>query len=348
VTKSGVGLIGCGSISRAHMSDYYTLDPEDARLVACAEPDSATRERFVAAFTPPKMYASVAELLADPEVEVVDICTPPATHPELIRQAARAGKHVLTEKPLAVDLADARDAIEVAERAGVTVAVMQNYRFRPEYIEARAQLTGGRLGRPFFVSFEGLYHWNGGANYRRQAERMLIIEQTYHYIDLLRFILDDDVERVYAVAGRPETSVTAGETWAALTLHFSRGAVGTIVNSGECYGFPANWGGSAVVQCTAGTLEINRRQLYSLSIYAAGGGGRLPERVFPSELYAPSTNAPFTRPLEAYHRAFRTGQKPPVTARENLNTLATAFSCYESIERGQVVDVPPDRVPVAR
>lgn len=334
----GVGLIGCGGISRAHMNDYYKSNREEARLVAVAEINPDLRARYERDFGIGRVYETVEQLLADPEVDAVDICTPPSTHASLIEAAARAGKHVLCEKPLASDLAEAERAVAFVEQSGIVLGVMQNYRFRPEYAEARYNIAN-RLGVPFFATMEGFFHWSGGG-YRTQAERMLIIEQAYHYIDLLRFLFDDDVVRVYAAAGRPETSQAAGETWASLTLHFSRGAVGNIVASGESYGFTANWGGSAVVQCTGGTMEINRKALFSINMYMLGGGGHIPLHTYPKELYSMNTNAPFTKPLEAFFTALAEGRKPPVSGRDNLNTLATALSCYESIASRQAVDVP--------
>jgi predicted dehydrogenase len=334
----GVGLIGCGGISRGHVNDYYKLNPDAARLVAAAEINPDLRQRYINDFNLGTMYASVDELLADPNVDVVDICTPPDSHSELIQKAARAGKHVICEKPIASDMESAQKAVEVAEESGIVLGVMQNYRLRPEYVEAHNYLSNNKLGRPFFGTVEGFFNWNGGG-YRTQSTKMLIIEQAYHYIDLLRYLFSDDVVKVYAAAGRSEASQLAGETYGSLTLHFSRGAIGTIVASGECHGFTANWGGSAVIQCTSGTMEINRKQLYSLNVYVVGGGGHYPLQTFPKESYSANTNAPFTRPLDAFFQSLQDGRKPPVSGRENLNTLATALACYDSIDSGQAVDV---------
>ncbi|NHN34922.1 Gfo/Idh/MocA family protein [Paenibacillus agricola] len=334
----GVGLIGCGGISRGHVNDYYKKNPEAARLVAAAEISPELRQRYINDFNIGTMYASVQELLADPNVDVVDICTPPDSHSELIQMAARAGKHVLCEKPIASDMESAVRAVEVAEECGVVLGVMQNYRFRPEYLEAHNYLINNKLGRPFFGTMEGFFNWNGGS-YRTQSSRMLIIEQAYHYIDLLRYLFNDDVVRVYAAAGKSEAAQVAGESWGSLTLHFSRGAVGTIVASGECHGFQANWGGSAVIQCTAGTMEINRKQLFSLNVYVVGGGGHYPLQTFPKEEYSANTNAPFTRPLDAFYQTVLDGRKPPVSGRDNLNTLATALACYDSIASAQAINV---------
>ena len=332
-----VGLIGVGSIAQAHLRDYYQTRPPEAELVACADPDAGARERFSARCGLPA-YADPAELLRRSDVDAVDICTPPESHPRLITAAAEAGKHALCEKPLGTDYAQAASAVAAAERAGVQVGVNHNYRWRAEYAHARDVLASGRLGKPFMASLRALLHWHGGVPYRRAARRMLMIEQTIHYVDLLRFLLGANVTRVYAVAGKPARQATVGETYAALILNFANGAIGNIVNSGEAQGARVSWGGETIVQAEEGTIYLNRRNLYTFEMYSPGSGG-LSEITFPSELYSASTNQTFDRPLRAFFSALDAGRDVPVSAADNLNTLAAVLAAYESTETNQVIDV---------
>jgi predicted dehydrogenase len=332
-----VGLIGCGGIANAHVREYYASQPAEARLVACADPDPAMRQRMSDTYGIP-VHADTAELLARSDIDVVDICTPPTLHPRLIRAAAEAGKHALSEKPLALDFDEASDAIARATELGVQVGVMQNYRYRPEYIEARNAVVGGRIGTPFMASLQALLHWYGGAEYRRAAEKMLMLEVGYHYVDLLRFMLNADVTKVYAVAGRPDTTPIAGDTYSAMILHFDNGAVGNIVNSGECQGARTNWGGEAVVQGSGGTVYVNHRQHNTFGMYSTGSGG-FAERTWPTELYGLSTNISFGTPLGAYFAMFDKRGVFPVSGADNLNTLGAIVAAYASAESGQPVQV---------
>jgi predicted dehydrogenase len=332
-----VGLIGAGGIAQAHVREYYSTQPQEARLVACADPDPRMRQRMSDLYDI-ETLADTAELLARSDIDVVDICTPPALHPRLIRAAAEAGKHAISEKPLAHDYQEAAEAIACATQLGLQVGVMQNYRYRPEYIEARNAVVGGRIGTPFMASLQALLHWYGGAEYRRAAERMLVLEVGYHYVDLLRFMLGADVEKVYAVAGRPSTTPIAGDTYSAMILHFANGAVGNIVNSGECHGARTNWGGEAVVQGTSGTVYVNHKQMNTFGIYSTGSGGYA-ERTWPTELYGLSTNISFATPLSAYYASFERRGVFPVSGADNLNTLGAILAAYESAESGQPVDV---------
>lgn len=341
MSRLRVGIIGSGGIAQAHAREYYSTNPAEVELVACADLDATRLDHFGKTFGVADAYSNPADLLARSDIDVVDICTPPASHPSVIRAAAEAGKHILCEKPLALDYRDAADAIAVAERAGVKVGVMQNYRFRPEYVDARSIIAGGSLGNPFMATLEALYHWHGGRGYRRHAERMLLLEVGYHYVDLLRYLLGANVVRVYAAAGRPATAIAAGDTYAAIMLHFDSGAIGNIVNSGECHGAAANWGGKTIVQAEEGTVYVNQGKdhPFTLSVYSPSSGGHS-QRIYPRELYAFSTNVLFDRPLRAYYQALQAGREFPVTGADNLNTLATVLAAYESAERGCAIDIP--------
>lgn len=333
-----VGIIGSGSIAGAHAGEYYDQQPAEAELIAIAEPNPATREQFAAAHNVPNAYATVEELLARPDIDYVDICTPPDTHPGLIRTAAKFGKNVLCEKPLATDYVDAARAITDAEQAGIKVGVLQNYRFRPEYIDARNMLASGFLGKPFMATMQALYHWHGGSGYRRHSEKMLILEVGYHYVDLLRYLVGEDVVRVYAAGGRSRMSPAAGDTYAAITLHFASGAIGNLVNSGECFGSKANWGGEAIVQAEEGTVYINHKELFTLSVYSPASGGMM-ETSYSRDNYGLFTNPKFSRPLSAFLGAAQQGKELPVTGRDNLNTLSTILAAYESVATGEAVDI---------
>ena len=98
-----------------------------------------------------------------------------------------------------------------------------------------------------------------------------------------------------------------GETYAALTLHFASGAVGIIVNSGECQGITANWGGETVVQAERGTVYVNYKQPNTVAMYSGGFGGRY-EHQFPGRALQRGRYVTYDKPLSAYYRAFAAGR----------------------------------------
>lgn len=138
-----VGLIGAGWIGSFHAETLARRLPT-ARLAAVADPVLAAAERLSA----PRSYQDPFALIADPAVEAVAICSPAPSHADLVVAAARAGKHVFCEKPMALTLDDADRAIEAAHSAGVALQVGFNRRFAADFADMRARIGAGSIGTP--------------------------------------------------------------------------------------------------------------------------------------------------------------------------------------------------------
>jgi predicted dehydrogenase len=141
-----IGLIGCGNIGvNAHLPAVQAT--EGMAIVAAADP---TPERLQAAagLAPDALHADWRELLARDDVDAVIVATPQRFRPEIVIAAARAGKHILAEKPLALTPAAARTMIDAARDHGVTLATVHNYHFMPVYRDIKAVLDSGEIGQP--------------------------------------------------------------------------------------------------------------------------------------------------------------------------------------------------------
>src|SRR6478609_9622961 len=137
------GLIGAGWIGSFH-AETLASRLANARLVAVAHPVPGAAERF----STPRAYRDPLELIADPAVEAVAICSPAASHADLVVAAAQAGKHVFCEKPMALTLDDADRAIDAAQAAGVALQVGFNRRFAGDFADMRARIVNGEIGTP--------------------------------------------------------------------------------------------------------------------------------------------------------------------------------------------------------
>src|SRR5690606_25728643 len=124
---------------------------DDVEVIGGWSPSEARREAFTARYGIPTV-ASDAALLGDPRVEAVLVLTPPRTHAEIALRAAAAGKHVLVEKPLTVERAEAVALVDAFERADLRLGVVFQHRFREAPMELRAHLAAGALGRLLTVS----------------------------------------------------------------------------------------------------------------------------------------------------------------------------------------------------
>lgn len=140
------GIIGCGDVCERKAGPALYGVP-GSRLVAVMRRDAARAADFARRHAVARWYASVDELLADPEPTCIYVATPDAAHAEMTIRAARAGKHVLVEKAMATSAADCSEMIAVCREAGVTLAVAYYRRCYPSILRARALLDSGELGR---------------------------------------------------------------------------------------------------------------------------------------------------------------------------------------------------------
>ena len=159
-----VGILGSGTIARiVHLQSYK--DHPNAEIVAVMDEREEAVQQAAEEFEVSKSYTDVDAFLSDPDLEAVSICTYHSTHGELAARAAAAGKHVLVEKPLAVDLADARMAVEAARKAGVVLTVGYQPRFGPLWQKTRELIDLGLIGTPQQIAVTiGIWHQLDGAH----------------------------------------------------------------------------------------------------------------------------------------------------------------------------------------
>ena len=129
--KINVGIIGCGRIADLHALGYE--ENPAARIYAVCDTDPSSAERRKGQWQADRAYSNHLDLLADPEVEAVEILVPHAVHESIMVDAAKAGKHIALQKPMTNDLASADRMLAAAEEAGIVFKVMDNYMFYPPH-----------------------------------------------------------------------------------------------------------------------------------------------------------------------------------------------------------------------
>jgi predicted dehydrogenase len=145
-----VGIVGGGGIVYPHLGSMRKIN--DVRVVAVCDKNEAMARRVADRFGIRSYYTELAQMLDKEEMEVVDICTPPPTHPALAIQAMKAGRHVLTEKPMALTLEEADEMIETARASQVQLCVVHNQLFIPVVIKAREMVASGVVGEVMGIS----------------------------------------------------------------------------------------------------------------------------------------------------------------------------------------------------
>lgn len=229
--KLGMGVVGVGEMGRRHAENLRRLVPQ-AQLIAVADVDGARASKVAAELEIEHSYPSLEAMLERKDIQAVLIATPDKFHAGAVQAAARAGKHILCEKPLGLSLESARDALEAVAKAGVRLQVGFMRRYDPAYVAASKRIEAGEIGEP--VVFKSLGRDKDmpplGA-YQSRINGMLLYNSTIHDFDLARWLAHDEVAEVHCfgtVAIRPEIAEFGDVVASSVNLRFRRGAIGNI------------------------------------------------------------------------------------------------------------------------
>src|SRR5580700_1656095 len=197
----GWGLLGASDIAKTRMIEAINGQP-DSSVVALMSTSEERAKSYAAENAIPRYYASVDGLLADPGVDVVYISTTNERHKAEVTAAAKAGKHVLCEKPLALTMPDARDMLETCKQARVVLGTNHHLRNAVTHRTMRQLIKEGVIGKPLAARvFHAVYlppRLQGWRVTRPEAGGGVILDITVHDADTLHFLLDDDVQDVIA------------------------------------------------------------------------------------------------------------------------------------------------------
>jgi scyllo-inositol 2-dehydrogenase (NAD+) len=229
--KLGIGVLGVGEMGRRHAENIRRLVP-GARLVAVADV-AVTRAKEVAArLEIEHSFGSFEDMLAHQDIDCVVIATPDKFHAQAIRTAAAAQKHILSEKPLALSLADARAALDAVAQAGVHLQVGFMRRYDPAYAAAMKRIEAGEIGEP--VIFKSIGRDKDAppiSAYQSKLNGMLLYNNTIHDFDLARWLMRDEVTEAHTyatVAIRPDVAQYGDIVASVVNLKYRRGAIGNI------------------------------------------------------------------------------------------------------------------------
>jgi myo-inositol 2-dehydrogenase/D-chiro-inositol 1-dehydrogenase len=239
IHKLNVGIIGAGRIGKVHSETLAFRVPE-ARTVAIADLNHEAAERVALRCGIPKVASSVDEILADPTIQAVLICSPTDTHADLIFRAAQAGKHIFCEKPIAHSLAKIDTALAAVRQAGVKLQIGFNRRFDANFARIRGAVAGGEIGAPRLLHIISRDPAPPPIAYVKISGG-IFLDMTIHDFDMARFLIGDEVEEIYTAAGvmvDPAIGEAGDLDTAVIVLRFRNGVIGTIDNCRQAaYGY---------------------------------------------------------------------------------------------------------------
>ncbi|HEV7743335.1 MAG TPA: Gfo/Idh/MocA family oxidoreductase [Pseudolysinimonas sp.] len=324
-----VGLIGAGGIAGAHVQGYLA-NPGLTRLVAVADPvEASARRRAEPAGA--VVFDSYERMLAEADVDAVDICLPHHLHRDAIVAAAEAGRHILCEKPLCLSTAEAADVRAAVESAGVTLMCAHNQLFSPPVAKARELIAAGTIGEVYEVrTTDSFYNdfdpdsmgWRAHTATSGGGE---LIDTGYHPSYLLLHLADAAPVSVAAMLSTHRLAFMEGEDSAQLLVRFANGVVGSLVTS-WAYTPTANTERFSVV----GSLG---------SVHALGPTLHLRIRDGESTEYTFEPVDEFAAEIRHFAESIASGRAPLHSHREGIQTLELILAAYRSAETGTIAQV---------
>jgi predicted dehydrogenase len=350
-----IGIIGSGNIVRNRHAPAWLRLAGQARVTAISDVIRPAAEA-VAAQIAEATGASVAvyedyhALIREAEIDAVDICLPHHLHADAILAAARAGKHILCEKPMCISLAQADEIVETVDRAGIIYMSGHNELFYPAIAAAKEMLERGDVGVPFLIRSHEFPTGYPAAKipgrpaqqtmmvgWRASRETMgggVLIDKGYHPTYILLHLAGSEPVSVTAMSNTYVAQMD-GEDTALVLVKFANGAIGQIF-TGEGFAFPANDAKFHVIGAR-GEIYGNRYDVHTLPRTFTVPSAR----TFP-----PDTNGnqqTFDATILHFYDSVTTERAPIQDHRDGRRVLEVIQAAYRSIETGQTTSLPLER-----
>ncbi|MBM4040109.1 MAG: Gfo/Idh/MocA family oxidoreductase [Planctomycetes bacterium] len=326
-----IGMIGFGGIARgAHVPAYRSVG---WNVVAIADPDPAAQQAAREKFGIPKVYSDYHDLVADPEVEIIDLLTHPTLREAAVLAAAEAKKPIATEKPLAGTLGEAERIVAIAADAGVPFAVHQNYRWRKCCYLAHHIVQKGLIGTPFLAAIEIIGTQDvhlAKHHFYAVCSDFLTVQWNTHLADLLRFWTGRDAARVLARTGRMSGQNFVSDNLLIVLYDFGPGLTGHVLHTELLRSSGAMGGVRCRLDGDKGSIVFDFDSQLTLDSLVLGGGPRT------LDTGAGTFTSSFAGSMGDFLLAIEERREPLVSARRNLATIRTIFAEHRSTREGGV------------
>jgi UDP-N-acetyl-2-amino-2-deoxyglucuronate dehydrogenase len=336
-----VGIIGCGNVAFNDHAPSYLALPELFEVVAIADP-SAERRAIVGdrlGIASGDRHDAIDALLARPDLDVVDICTPPALHRAIVEAVSATGRHILCEKPLATTPADAVAIAATVRAAGIAFGMIHNYLWFPEVVATQAVIASGDIGdvQAVLIDSLGIDDNPGVPGYRPRWRHETgagggVLMDLIHLVYLAEALLGSPIRRVSATidAADPEAIV---ESLALCRFEADSGTA--LVNVG--------WGvgpGGLRVSGSSGRVEVRYRDgatgpYLTIEVATTFVRGRDPE-----PLVLDGRRDTHRATLEDFGRALVEGRPPAADVDAGVRSVTATVAAYEAAASGTSVAVP--------
>ncbi len=341
----GIGIIGCGKIAQVRHLPEYAAHPE-AKIAGLYDINQARAAQLAETYGA-AAYATVEELLANPEIDAVSICAANFAHAELTIQALEAGKHVLCEKPMAVTLAECEAMVAAAEKAGKFLMIGQNQRLAKAHAKARELVASGAIGR--VLTFRTIFGHGGPETWsvdpgkntwffdKTKAAMGAMADLGIHKTDMIQYVLGTKVAKTQAVLTtldkRGADGALIGVDDNAICIYqMENGAIGTMTASWTYYAAEDN---TTVIYGTKGELRLYDDPKYSVQQIMADGT----QIDYQIDQIQTNDNQTASGVIDLFMESLVENKEPEISGADVLHAMKAVFASIESSEKGCAVDV---------
>ena len=340
-------LIGCGRIATNHIKAAVN---NQLNIVAVCDVLPEAMENLLAKHglendSSIKRYTDYKQMIEENEITLVSIATESGIHAEIALYCIDHGINLIIEKPMAMSMADAEEIIRRSDEKGVKVSACHQNRFNIAIQELRRALEAGRFGRLSHGSIH--VRWNRNENYYTQApwrgtwaqDGGCLMNQCIHGIDLLRWMMGDEVEEVYGVTKQQFHDYLECEDIGMAVVKFKNGAVGTIEGTTNVY--PRNLEETLYIFGESGTVKIGGTSTNNIDVWNFADEGAEDEKnkglqEATSNVYGNGHTSLFADVMDA----IKNDRKPYVDAVAGRNALEMILAIYQSAATGKPVKLP--------
>ncbi|MBI9049847.1 MAG: Gfo/Idh/MocA family oxidoreductase [Anaerolineaceae bacterium] len=341
--KIKMGMVGTGFIAEIHKAslDAYI---HNAEMVAVSSPNNA--DKFAKENGVPKAYKDYRDMLTDPEIDLVDIGIPNDLHCEVVVAAAKAGKHVIIEKPLCITLEEADQMIDACQKAGVLLMYAEELLFAPKYVRAKTLIDEGAIGEPFLAKQSEEHPgphmpWFWDVN---RSGGGVLMDMGCHSIEYTRWVLGrPKVKSVTSFLGTyMHQGRTRGEDHSYVVIEYEGNKIAMIEDS---------WakGGGVDDRCEIyGQKGHTRADLLrgsSLMTYSEEGYGYAVEKAGTTQgytftMFEENWNYGFPQELQHFVNCVQGKETCMVTGKEGRDVLEIIYAAYQSAGEGRKIEFP--------
>lgn len=327
------GLIGASTIAKEWV--IGAIRATGGEVVSVMSTSAERGKAYAEAQGIAKAVTTLEEIVNDPSIDAVYISTTNELHRDQALAAAKAGKHILCEKPLAMSLADARAMVHAAKDAGVVMATNHHLRNAATHRAMREAIKAGRIGTPLSARvFHAVYlppHLQGWRIDKPEAGGGVILDITVHDADTLRFVLDSNPVEAIAFPQAGGMGKAGLEDAVMGVLRFENGVIAQFHD-----GFTTKFADTGLeVHGTEGSLigrnVMTQRPVGTVTLRDASGEQDLP--LDPRNLYEAA--------LAAFHAAIAGNGKPSATGEDGIWSLATGLAVVEAARTGGTAKIAP-------